>query len=423
MSAVPFQREFEAKGDELPGGEKLGALRRAAFDRFGELGLPGRRIETWRYTDLTSFADRKFRFAPPPPDADRLAIAAARLDDYPPLASGSRAVFVDGCAAASLSDIDPDAGIEILPPRLGSAGDFDDSALAALNAAFLTDGAEIRIDGRPEAPIELVFVGTGQHLAPQLRLSIDLAAEAEATVIISFIDADAACESWLNLVSELSLGDASSLTLYRLQAHGDAQNHTALHRARLSQKAKLTAGNVELGGKLVRNEFEIALDGPEAEARVFGLAVARDAQHCDTRIAVDHRAERTLSRQDYRAIVADTSRSVFNGKVVVRETAQHIDARQRNDNLLLSSKAEVDTKPELEIYADQVICSHGATIGELDEAQLFYLRARGIDAETARAMLTAGFADTILRRIEHNELYDRARLAVDARLPRTPGTP
>jgi Fe-S cluster assembly protein SufD len=151
---------------------------------------------------------------------------------------------------------------------------------------------------------------------------------------------------------------------------------------------------------------------------VYGLALTRAKQHCDMRIDVDHQAPYTTSRQEYRAIADDASRSVFNGKVTVQPDAQHIDAQQRNDNLLLSAKAEIDTKPELEIYADQVICSHGATVGELSDEHLFYLRSRGIDGETARSILTTAFANTILDRISLENFRDQAQDAVTAHLPR-----
>jgi Fe-S cluster assembly protein SufD len=419
MTAI--SRAFEEHGHELPGGPKTQAQRREALERFGALGLPGRRIEAWHYTDLSSFADKAFDFIAPPPDEPALDGAARLLASHPPIGAGTRIVFVDGHRIDSLGEAKSDPAVEILPLTPESVRPADDSALSALNAAFLREGVRLRIIGPATEPIELVFAGTGRGLAPQPRLAIELAAGAEATVIISFVDVDGAGEGWLNLVTDLTLAERSVLTLYRLQTHAAAQNHTALHRARLARAARLVAGSVERGGKLVRNEFEISLEGTEAEAHVFGLALTGERQHCDTRIAIDHRAAKTTSRQDYRAIVADSSRSVFNGKVIVQPQAQHIDARQRNDNLLLSAKAEVDTKPELEIYADQVVCSHGATVGELDEDQLFYLRARGIDAESARGILTAAFAGTILGRIVHEGFRRRAQRIVDDALPREIG--
>jgi Fe-S cluster assembly protein SufD len=417
MSETPFTRAFEDRGRELPGPANRHALRRRAFDRFGELGLPSRRVETWHYTDLSSLADSSLDFVAPPPDTGSLESAARLLAGHAPFGGGSRIVFVDGHRIESLSGIAQDSSVRIEPLPFEQADFADETALAALNAAFLAEGSRLRIDGKAGAPIELVFVGSGRGLATQVRLAIELEAEAEAVVLIRFIDVPNAPEAWLNLVTDISLGASSGLTLYRLQTHASAQNHTALSRARLAAGAKLEAGGIELGGILVRNEFEVALDGGGAFAELFGLALTRQRQHCDTRVEIDHRAADTKSRQDYRAIAAESSRCIFNGKVIVRENAQHIDARQRSDNLLLSSKAEIDTKPELEIYADQVICSHGATVGELDEDHLFYLQTRGIDAEAARDILTTAFAETILERFSHDSFREQARLAVDARLP------
>jgi Fe-S cluster assembly protein SufD len=248
-------------------------------------------------------------------------------------------------------------------------------------------------------------------------LRFELAAQARASAEAYFCDLAEAGQSWLNLVTDIDQSEGSALDLYRLQAIGPERIFTCLTRARLAAGASFSSASVELGGKLVRNETEIELDGPAAEATVRGIALTRGRQHCDTRIAVDHRAAHTRSRQDYRAIAADHSRSIFNGKVTVQQDAQHIDARQRNDNLLLSATAEVDTKPELEIYADQVACSHGATVGELSEESLFYLRSRGIDAAAARGILTTAFADVILGQLEPDAFRERARAAVNRALP------
>ena len=430
MTTPRIREQFEAALGGLPGGPEAASLRRAALDRFDALGLPSRRVESWHYTDLTPLAGKDFDYVATPPGNDRLDAVRACLEPLG-LGAGPALIFVDGVHAPSLAGTDGSAGVSVEhgaaagPALLETSG--DDPALVALNAAFLPGATVLRLDGRIGQPLELVFVGTGRRRAAQGRLRIELAAGAEATVVAQFLDLDADGtdatdgtdgESWLNLVIEIEQAESSRLTLHRLQTHGPARYHTALVRARLAREASLTAGAVELGGQLVRNEYQIALHGERADARVYGLALAGDRQHCDTRIVVDHRAAYTTSFQEYRAIAADRSRSVFNGKVIVREDAQHIEARQRNDNLLLSARAEIDTKPELEIYADQVICSHGATVGELGEDALFYLRARGIDENTARGILTAAFAERILQRIAPGNFARRVREAVDLKLPR-----
>jgi len=417
MSTAQITEQFDDLGAELPGSAELDAVRRTALARFSELGLPGRRVETWRYTELSSLADKDFSYVAPVPDSATLErasslIAALGLMDDRPLS-----VFIDGHWIQSLSKSQPDSAITIETATPDFSVAATESALASLNTAFAAHSTAIRVSGTASAPLELVFIGTGRRLAPQFRLKIELAAGAKATVIQRFLDLSGSGESWLNQVADIEQGENSELTLYRLQSHQAEQYQTTLNRAALAAGAKLSAGSVELGGALVRNEFDIRLQGQKAHAHVFGMCLTGGHQHSDMQIVIDHQAPYTTSRQDHRAIVADSSHCVFNGKVIVQKDAQHIDARQRSDNLLLSAKAEVDTKPELEIYADQVVCSHGATVGELSEDQLFYLRARGIDAELARGILTTAFANSILDRFELEDFREHVRTAVHTRLP------
>lgn len=418
MSTAAIARQFDERFARS--GESADSLpkRQRALERFGSLGLPNRKIEAWHYTDLSALANKDFRFAHPAPDEQALERAGQLLTGLDLGDARSRCVFIDGYLIESLTELPSDVALEVGASSFPGSFDRDQTALASLNAAFADAGVTIRINGESSAPVELVFIGTGRKLAPQVRLAIELAAGAKASVAQYFVDLPGAGESWLNLVTDIAQGDNSELTLYRLQTHESEQYQTTLNRVGLGAGARFNAGSVELGGRLVRNEFEIALNGAEADAKIFGMSLTNDRQHSDMRICVDHRARHTTSRQDYRTIVADSSKAVFNGKVIVQQDAQHIEARQRNDNLLLSSQAEVDTKPELEIYADQVICSHGATVGELSEEHLFYLRARGIDEQTARGILTTAFANTIVDRFEQDNFRERVRAAVHARLPR-----
>jgi Fe-S cluster assembly protein SufD len=418
MSTAAITAQFDEHVGLVPESAESQSIRRRALARFDQLGLPARRIETWHYTDLAPLGARGFRYRAPKPGKKHLERADELLSGLGLPDNRSRGVFVDGHFIESLTEIRDGDGFEA--KTTGLPGDYgsNETALASLNTAFGNAAVTIRVNGTSPAPLELVFIGTGQKLAPQVRLRIELAAGAKATVIQQFIDLPDPDESWLNLVTDIDLKEDSELSLYRLQSHEPASYQTTLTRARLDTRARLNAGNVELGGKLVRNEFEIALAGQEADAKVFGLSLTRDRQHSDMRILADHRAAYTTSRQDYRAIATDSSKAIFNGKVIVQKDAQHIEARQRNDNLLLSSSAEIDTKPELEIYADQVVCSHGATVGELSEEHLFYLRARGIAEHTARGILTTAFANTIVERFELEDFRERVREAVHARLPR-----
>jgi Fe-S cluster assembly protein SufD len=416
VSSQELSRQLEAFHDWLPQSAANQTMRREALDRFSQAGLPTRRLEAWRYTDLSSLASKPFRFVAPQPEAEALERAAEHLGRHGGTSGRSRTVFVDGRWAESLSSSRRDPGVFIDAAVTDLVTDAPGTALSALNTAFAAERAVVEVTQRVTEPIELVFIGTGRQLAPQLKLNISLAADAGGIVILRFMDVADADESWLNLVLDIEQERGSELALYRLQAHGDDSYQTTLCRARLAENARLASTNIELGGRLVRNEHLIALAGDGAAASVSCLTLTRDDQHADSRIVVDHEAPHTTSRQVHRAILAGKSRSVFNGKVIVREQAQQIDARQRSDSLLLSSGAEADVKPELEIYADQVVCSHGATVGELDEEQLFYLRARGIDETEARAVLTRAFADTILERIDQPAFRGDAGAAVRARL-------
>jgi len=415
--------QFAHAGEQLPGTDDLTAIRRAALDRFSELGLPGRRLETWRYTDLAKLTSQDLKYIAAPPDAATLeaaslALAGLKLDEQAP-----RCVFIDGHLIDSLShQVTTDSlSIESLttdPSRLLNHEAPIHSSLVALNTAFASAGVAVHVSGIVEQPLQLVFIGAGAKLSAQLRLRIELDRDAQAAITQYFVDLPDAGDSWVNLVTDIDQRETSHLSLYRSQQHGCNRVHTALTRATIAEAAKLSVASVELGGRLIRNELEISLDGERAGTDILGLAVTRDQQHCDTRIDVDHRAANTTSRQDYRAIAAGRSKSIFNGKVTVAKDAQHIEARQRNDNLLLAPTAEIDTKPELEIYADQVICSHGATVGELSEEHLFYLRSRGIDVESARGILTAAFADVILARFALEDFRQSMRDAVAGVLPR-----
>jgi Fe-S cluster assembly protein SufD len=254
------------------------------------------------------------------------------------------------------------------------------------------------------------------NIAPQPRVVIDLGPDSTLQVVQHFIGT-AECSGWTNVVTQISQAPRSELTLYRLQEQGPAHLHTELLTAELAEDAKIKLGYVDLGGKLVRNDVHVDLAKPGASCELFGVFIAAEGQHIDNHLRIDHSAPRTVSQEAFKGIIGDRGHGVFNGKVVVHRNAQKIDATQSSDNLLLSDRGEIDTKPELEIYADDVKCSHGATVGQLDEDQLFYLRSRGVDAETARGLLTFAFANDILKRIDMPELRERLARKVLNYLP------
>ena len=427
MNTEALSRKFAAELDRLPGSTETAARRAAAFDAFSATGFPTRRDEQWRYTDLKPISTVELDFAPASPSAELVARVTDSLEQAGLDEGAARLVFIDGCHCEALSRTTSAAGLSIASLASCSEVDLpahahaplDGHPLATLNAAFARDGAVVTVadDARAAVPVELIFVASGHSgLAAQPRIVIDLGQGAEVTLVQHLLDLEPA-RGWFNVVTEIVQAPGSKLTLYRLQDHGKHQFHTALTRAELAQDAKLTCGYFDLGGRLVRNDFDIKLAGPGAEADLSGLFLASSGQHTDNHIRMDHIAPGTKSAESFRGIIGDRGHGVFNGKVVVHRDAQHIDARQSSDNLLLADNAEIDTKPELEIYADDVKCSHGATIGELDDEQLFYLRARGLADEEARNLLTFAFANTILERVGLPELRDRIAERVAACLP------
>jgi Fe-S cluster assembly protein SufD len=433
MNTASIIEQFDAQQRALPELAQTQRWRRDALDSFNAGGFPTRRDEQWRYTDLKPLQQEQFDLVPQPPEAGARDDVAQLLANEQLDLDGPRLVFVDGHLDAGLSRNAELPGVRIGnladsiaafdPEHAGAAAGGDARAthpLAALNTAFVRQGAVIELAAgvRAAEPLQLVFVAGGRgRAAPQPRIVLELAAGASAVVVQHFIDGAEAEAGWLNLVTDAALGPAASLTLYRLQAHGRRQFHTSLLRVRLARDACVTAGYVDYGGRLVRNDIDVSLAEPGARADLFGVVFAGGEQHLDNHVRVDHQAPHTTSVETFRAIVGDAAHGVFGGKVIVRPNAQRIDARQTSDNLLLSNKAEIDTKPALEIYADDVKCSHGATIGELDESQLFYLRSRGIDAAEARALLTFAFAQTILERINLAPLRERAGRAIAGHLP------
>jgi Fe-S cluster assembly protein SufD len=269
-------------------------------------------------------------------------------------------------------------------------------------------------------PVHLLFVdGDGSNCAPQPRLHIDLGRDARATLAQHYLGSPASA-NWTNAVTRVNLDAGAQLTLRRIQDHGPQHIHTELFEAVLAERAGLHLTYVDFGARLVRNDIQIELNQRGATCDVAGLFSALDGQHVDNHVRIDHRASDTRSIEAFRSIIGDQGRGVFNGKVIVHKGTHGIDARQASDNLLLSDRGEIDTKPELEIYTDDVKCSHGATVGELDEDQLFYLKARGIADSAARGLLTLAFANQILERIPLENLKHRLTRKLGLDLPEEP---
>jgi Fe-S cluster assembly protein SufD len=414
-------------GVAVPGPEATREARLHALADLDAAGWPTRRREQWRYTDLEPLAGTEFDLAPAPPGRDALEAAARLLDDAAFGALAQRLVLLDGSHVAELGAAGI-AGVEVtsiearwddfvsgFAKPIGAA----EYPLAALNTAFARNGVWIRVPAGTlvSTPVHLVVAGSSrERVASQPRIVIEIEAGAQATFVQHFIDGGADARGWTNIVTQIKQAPRSRLGFLRLQRHAAGAAHTSLLSAELAHDAELAAGYFDLGGRLVRNDVAIALRGTGARTDLFGLLLAGAGQHVDDHTVIRHAAGETISVEKVRGIIGERGRGVFNGKVVVEPGCQRIDAQQSNDNLLLGDHAEIDTKPELEIYANDVKCGHGSTVGELDEEQLFYLRARGLDLPAARQVLTTAFAAAIVEQVADEGLRATIMGQVTARL-------
>nr|WP_297458020.1 Fe-S cluster assembly protein SufD [uncultured Halomonas sp.] len=435
MSAVqPFMTRFEERSAErrrvLPGGEPtwVAARRQAGAARFEALGFPTKRDEAWKYTDVRRIGEGDFALAS---DAGFSQASAAALT----LAHDAiRLTFVDGLFSAELSDLarlPSGVGVEPLSQALatnheavggvlGRLTGVEFSPFSALNTAFSEEGAVIRIapGTRVDTPIIVQFFSRANE-APVMshpRVLINAGARSQATIIEHYAgERDAA--NFTNVVGEVLLERGAMLTHYKLQEAPLGDLHIASLHVDQSRDSRFISFNINLGGALVRNDLIADLNGEGAEASYYGLFFAQGRQHVDNHTLVNHNAAHTFSNENYKGILGDRARGVFNGKVIVKRDSQKIEAHQNNANLLLSDRAEIDTKPELEIYADDVKCSHGATTGQLDEDAVFALRSRGIDEQTARGLLTLAFAGEVMEQVGLDVVAERVERTVAGKLP------
>ena len=431
MSAVTdirnwYRQEFTGRAPGLAGAglSWLAERRRAAIERFTSSGFPTRKDEDWKYTDVSSLALRQFRPAGGGP-VDAATLAPFRLDAW-------QLVFVDGRFAPALSSLnglpdgvrlvslgerlrkDPDA----LEGWLGRQVGATRHGFAALNLAFAEDGAVIEIRRGVELakPIQLLSVlTTGRDSIQHLRHLILLEEGARAAVIESFVALTPGA-TFSTGVTEIDLAAGSELTHYRLVQNGEDASQIDTTHVQQGRDSRYSAHAVTLGGRLLRHELECALAAEGAECRFNGLTLAHGQAQVDTHTRFDHLAPHTTSREWVKGVIDDEARVVFSGRVVVHPDAQRSDAEQSNRNLLLSPRAEADSRPQLEIYADDVKCAHGAATGSLDPDQLFYLRSRGLEAAHARQLLVYGFAADALARLPFDTLRTRLAAALGARL-------
>jgi Fe-S cluster assembly protein SufD len=413
---------YAAIADELPGGDAVRDVRERAIGRFEALGLPHRRIEAWKYTDLRNL----LKEALPPKVGDDTEVTEADVAAaLGPLAgiAADRAVFVNGAyrpelsRLASLKDIlgsplsaalndksDKDAA-DLL--RLKGR---DDDAVLALNTAYVTDGAVMAIakKARLAKPLLLVFVRAGAepHLVAT-RNVVSVGDGAQATIIEAFVSAPGAAESGQhNTATEIAVGDGASVTHIQCTADSGAVMHLANWLVDLGEKSDYRGFQFTSGVALARNQLAVTFKGEGAKLDLSGVFLARDMQHVDTTLVVDHAVPACLSRELFKGVLEDEARGIFQGKVIVRAGAQKSDGKQMAQVLMLSPYAEFDSKPELEIFADDVVCGHGSTSADIDEDLLFYCRSRGIPEAEARGLLIESFVGEALAKVEREDVRE-----------------
>ena len=389
-------------------------LRKSGISRFAEIGFPTLRDEDWRFTNVAPIAQMPFHPALDPQDHGLKASDLERFN-FMQIAS-NRLVFVDGHFVENLSLIRPQKkGIQIaslasalsdghpvLQKHLGQYADLEKNAFTALNTAFFTDGAFIYLPegAAMEHPVHLLFVSTGREPASTSSLRNLIVAEkgSRLTVLETHVSIGAN-RYFSNGVTEFVGGENSVVEHCKLQEESPIAFHMAGLYASLGRAANYVFHSIATGAALSRNNIHTALNGEGIDCILNGLYLTKDQQLADHWMFVEHARPHCNSHEYFNGILDDKSRGVFHGRIFVEQEAQKTDAKQTNKNLLLSDDATVDTKPQLEIYADDVKCTHGATVGQLNDDAIFYLRARGLDLETARRMLIHSFAGEIIERV------------------------
>ncbi|HVQ38076.1 MAG TPA: Fe-S cluster assembly protein SufD [Pyrinomonadaceae bacterium] len=430
-----YREAFQALQESQPDspGSWLRRLRESAMESFQELGFPSVKDEEWKYTNVAPIARSSFS---PASSALGGSAGSAEVDLARfgcPEASDSQLVFVNGTFRSDLSSlgalpaevvamglstaISDERYGEIVWRHLAQQADSVANSFVALNTAFISNGVLVYIPKgiTVEPPLHLLFIADGAQTANFPRVLLVAEENSKATLIESYAGA-ADAPYFTNAVVELVLKDGARLEHYKVQRESDQAFHVATTAADLGPNSSYDTTTITFGAELSRHDVNVVMDHEGAECWVDGLYLVTTGQHADTHSVIDHRKPHCTSHQLYKGILDGKSRAVFNGKVFVRHNAQKTDAMQTNKNLLLSNEARVDTKPQLEILADDVKCAHGAAVGQIDEDELFYLKARGIHPDLARNLLTYGFAEEVIGKIKIESIRAQLDEAVLNRL-------
>jgi Fe-S cluster assembly protein SufD len=424
-SLAEFEKSLEAGKPSW-----LNHIRMDALSSFCRLGFPGPKDEQWRFTDISALSQIPFRPAsrctkcPAAADVARYSIGdeeAVQLvfvnghycEEISSLKKLPKGVQVGSLAAAL------DADRAQIEPFLAEHASCRHNAFVALNTAFMSDGAFIKVPTATvvNEPIHLLYLSPGQ---PEAALShprnlIVLEPGSQANIVETYAGADRGIY-FTNAVSEIIMGDGSVLDHYKLQRESETAFHIATLQVQQERDSSFTSHSISLGGSLVRNDLNVLMNATGGDCVLNGLYAVKGQQHVDNHTSIDHARPHCSSRELYKGILDDHASGVFNGRILVRKDAQKTSARQTNKNLLLSREALVNTQPQLEILADDVKCTHGAAIGQLNEEELFYLRSRGIGKESARTLLTYAFASDLLNAVKIKPIQCQIDLLILARL-------
>ena len=420
-AATPFEDAFRSlvEGDGADAPARVQALRSAAFDTFRRLGFPTTKNEDWHFTSVAPIVEHDYlHVTTPSGDVQRQALVPFLFGR----SEWHTLVFVNGRYAPELSNTGGlPKGVQLLdlrrawgeaPPlteSLGSITSYDDRAFTALNTAFMHDGGVLHVDRdvEVEMPIHLLFVTDAVAAKSMMhpRNLIVVGRNAKAKVIESYVSLSDAVY-FTNAVTEVSVAEGATLHHYKMQREGMRAFHVGTIETRQARDSHYISFSLATGGSLTRTNIYTNLAGEGCGATLNGLYMLDGEQHCDHQTLIVHAQPNCFSRELYKGVLDGQSHGVFNGKVYVDPIAQKTDGKQTNNTLLLSDKAQIDTKPQLEIFADDVKCTHGATVGRLDEQALFYMKSRGVSRQLARELLTYAFAADVLETIEQDSVRE-----------------
>ena len=427
--SIEIYREDFAR--QTPGPDWLQDLRGKGIARFEALGYPTTKNEDWHFTSVAPIAERSFRLARRKGDlANSLGLRPTDLERFGfGQPDWHRLVFINGVFDESLSSFEEiDAGVRVgslasaiesgdaaAERYLGKIAGFEQHAFSALNTAFIADGAFIELaqDAVVDQPIHLLFISGGEGVSHPRNLIV-AGRHSRSAVIESHVSLRDSTY-FTNAVTEIAAGEGAHIDHYKLQREGATAFHVGTVQVRQERDSQLHSFSFAVGGALARTNVYTSLAGDAATCTLNGLYLTDGTQHIDNQTSIEHIAPNCPSHEVYKGVLDGRSHGVFNGKVYVHPEAQKTDGKQSNNNLLLSPSARVDTKPQLEIFADDVKCTHGATVGRLDEMAMFYLNSRGIGRETARTLLTYAFAADVLETIELEPLKKELEKMVLAR--------